>query len=102
MMQDVHWSAGLFGYFPTYPLGNVYAGEIHAALRRDLPDLDAQLARGSLADVIDWLHERVYRHGRLYPPAELIDRACGRPPTAAPLLDYLEGKYEALASGPVS
>ena len=95
-LQDVHWSAGLFGYFPTYALGNVYAGELYAALRRDLPDLDALLAVGDLRPVGDWLRSRIYARGRLLPPADLIAEAVGHAPTEGPLLDYLERKFGAL------
>jgi carboxypeptidase Taq len=92
-MQDVHWSAGLFGYFPTYTLGNIYSGEIHEALRREVPDLDAHLAAGELAPVLDWLRPRIHRRGKTRAPAVLIAEACGATPTEAALLDYLEVKY---------
>lgn len=95
-LQDVHWSVGLFGYFPTYTLGNVYAGCLHAALRRDLPDLDASLAAGDPAPATAWLRERVQVHGGLYPPREVIARATGEAPSEAPLLDYLETKFGAI------
>ena len=92
-LQDVHWSVGLFGYFPTYTLGNVYAGCLHAALRRDVPDLDAHLADGDPRPATDWLREKVQSHGGLYAPRELIERATGETPSEAPLLDYLEAKF---------
>ncbi|MGR3755633.1 MAG: carboxypeptidase M32 [Tranquillimonas sp.] len=92
-LQDVHWSVGLFGYFPTYTLGNVYAGCLHAALRRDLPDLDAALARGDTAPATAWLRERVQRHGGRFPPRDLIGRAVGAEPQEGPLLEYIEGKF---------
>jgi len=92
-LQDVHWSVGLFGYFPTYTLGNVYAGCLHAALRRDLPDLDAALARGDTAPATAWLRERVQRHGGRFPPRDLIGRAVGAEPQEGPLLDYIEAKF---------
>ncbi|WOI56998.1 carboxypeptidase M32 [Palleronia sp. LCG004] len=95
-LQDVHWAVGLFGYFPTYTLGNVYAGCLHAALRRDVPDLDVALAEGNTAPAISWLAERVHRHGGLYPPRELISRATGAEPSEEPLLAYLEAKFGAL------
>ncbi|WP_375261341.1 carboxypeptidase M32 [Palleronia sp.] len=95
-LQDVHWSVGLFGYFPTYTLGNVYAGCLHAALRRDLPDLDAALAEGEPRVATEWLRDRVQVHGGLYQPRELIQRAAGEAPTEAPLLDYLEAKFGAI------
>ena len=93
VLQDVHWSAGLFGYFPTYSLGNIYAAELDAALRRDLPGLDAALAAGDLAAPVAWLGERIHRRGRLRPPSRLVAEACGRDPAPATLLAYLEAKY---------
>ncbi|MDQ2093034.1 carboxypeptidase M32 [Rhodalgimonas zhirmunskyi] len=96
LLQDVHWSAGLFGYFPTYSLGNVYAGCLHAALRRDVTDLDELLAKGETEPATTWLMEKVQRHGGLYRPREVITMACGMEPEAGPLLDYLEEKFGAL------
>lgn len=93
MLQDVHWSVGLFGYFPTYSLGNLYAGCLHAAIQRDVPDLDASLAQGDPSPATGWLREKVQRHGGRYLPGEVIERACGFAPTAGPLLDYLEAKF---------
>jgi len=95
-LQDVHWSVGLFGYFPTYTLGNVYAGCLHAALRADLPDLDESLAHGDARPASDWLRERLQRHGGLYEPREVIARAIGSDPSEGPLLDYLEAKFSVL------
>lgn len=96
VLQDVHWSAGLFGYFPTYSLGNVYAGCLYQSQRDAVPDLDAQLARGDTAAATSWLRESLQRHGGLYEPREVITRACGFEPTEVPLLDYLEAKFGAL------
>jgi carboxypeptidase Taq len=99
MLQDVHWSVGLFGYFPTYSLGNLYAGCLHEALRRDLPDLDASLARGEAAPALAWLRERLQRHGGLREPRDTIVHATGAEPTEGPLLDYLDAKFGALYPG---
>lgn len=96
MLQDVHWSVGLFGYFPTYALGNVYAGCLHRALRAAVPDLEAHLARGAAGVATGWLRERVQRYGALMEPAALITAACGFAPSEAPLLDYLEAKFGAI------
>ena len=93
MLQDVHWSIGLFGYFPTYTLGNVYAGCLHQTLRKDLPDLDASLVHGVAKPATAWLQARIHQHGALYRPADVIEKACGFAPTPAPLLDYLEAKF---------
>jgi len=93
VLQDVHWSVGLFGYFPTYSLGNVYAGCLHEALRKAVPDLDAQLATGDTTAATGWLRDNLQRYGGLYEPKEVIERACGNAPTEAPLIAYLEAKF---------
>ncbi|ARJ70019.1 carboxypeptidase M32 [Paracoccus contaminans] len=96
MLQDVHWSAGLFGYFPTYALGNVYAGCLNLAMRAAVPDLDESLGRGEAAPGVEWLRENLQRHGGLHEPRALIERAAGAPVTPEPLLDYLEDKFAAI------
>lgn len=96
MLQDVHWSCGLIGYFPTYSLGNLYAGCLHQALRRAVPDLDADLARGKADPATGWLRQNLQRHGGLHPPAATIEAACGFAPSAGPLLEYLEAKFSAI------
>ena len=95
-LQDVHWSVGLFGYFPTYSLGNVYAGCLYQALRRDVPDLDADLMAGKTTGATGWLRENLQRHGGLYLPRDVITAASGMEPSEAPLLDYLEAKFGAI------
>ncbi len=96
MLQDVHWSVGLFGYFPTYTLGNVYAGCLYQALRDAVPGLDDQLAAGDTSAATAWLGDKVQRHGGLFEPREVIARATGAEPTEGPLLAYLEAKFGAL------
>jgi carboxypeptidase Taq len=95
-LQDVHWSVGLFGYFPTYTLGNVYAGCLHQAMRAALPDLDVDLARGDTRRATGWLRAAVQVHGGLYQPADLIAGAVEFEPGEGPLLDYLEAKFSGL------
>ena len=96
MLQDVHWSVGLFGYFPTYTLGNLYAGCLHQALRAAVPGLDAELARGETGAATAWLRHEVQRHGGLRGPRATIEEACGFAPHEGPLLDYLEAKFRAI------
>jgi carboxypeptidase Taq len=97
VLQDVHWSVGLFGYFPTYSLGNVYAGCLFQAMRGAVPDLEVHLSRGDLGGATSWLRSKVQVHGGRFAPAEVIRRACcGAEPTAGPLLDYLEEKFGGL------
>lgn len=96
VLQDVHWSVGLFGYFPTYSLGNVYAGCLNDAMRKALPDLDAALAAGDTSPATDWLRANVQTHGGLFEPRDVITRAVGHTPSEAPLLEYLKAKFTAL------
>lgn len=96
VLQDVHWSAGLFGYFPTYTLGNVYAGCLMQALRQAVPEYEAALAQGDARPATVWLRDNLQRHGGLYEPREVVARACGFEPTEAPLLDYLDAKFAAI------
>ena len=96
VLQDVHWAVGLFGYFPTYALGNVYAGCLNAAMREDTPDLDDALAQGDAAPGVEWLRENVHRHGGLLPPRQLIEDATEDDISPEPLLDYLEDKFSTI------
>ena len=95
-LQDVHWSVGLIGYFPTYSLGNVYAGCLNAAMRADLPDLDEALAAGDTSGATGWLRANLQTHGALRMPRETIEAAIGGPVSEAPLLDYLDAKFGAI------
>ncbi|WP_299933900.1 carboxypeptidase M32 [uncultured Pelagimonas sp.] len=94
VLQDVHWSAGFFGYFPTYSLGNVYAGCLNEALRAAVPDLDDQLARGDTSAATGWLRENLQQHGGLREAVDTIQHATGKAPSEGPLLDYLEAKFK--------
>jgi carboxypeptidase Taq len=89
VLQDVHWAGGAFGYFPTYSLGNVIAGQLWEAAGRDLGDLPAQIAGGDLASLGEWLREHVHRHGRRLSPAEILARAGWEELTVEPLLEHL-------------
>jgi len=93
VLQDIHWSAGLVGYFPTYTLGNVYAAQLMAAIRQDLADLDADIARGCFAPLLDWLRSRVHARGRVLPPDRLVEQASGSPISAAWLIASLRERY---------
>ena len=96
VLQDVHWSVGLFGYFPTYALGNIYAGCLYQTLRADLPDLDAQLNTGDTSAATGWLKARLQKFGALRGPRQTIANACGFDPDEGPLMDYLEAKFTEL------
>lgn len=96
VLQDVHWAVGLFGYFPTYALGNIYGAAVAAAMRCDLADLDHHLGAGDLAPARSWLRDKIHRHGRVKTPGRIVRDVTGARPAAEPLLAYLEEKYAAL------
>jgi carboxypeptidase Taq len=92
-LQDIHWAVGHFGYFPSYALGAVIAGQLNEALRAARPSLDEELAAGQFSGVLDWLRDNVHGIGARLPVKDLIKEATGKPLTAAPYLRYLESKY---------
>jgi carboxypeptidase Taq len=92
-LQDIHWSHGNFGYFPTYSLGSVLAAQLFAAAERELGDLDEQIRAGEFDELNGWLRENVHRHGARYTTDELVERATGEPLTADHFLDYVNDKY---------
>lgn len=92
VLQDVHWSAGLIGYFPTYALGNLIAGQLWERAHADIADLDGQIAAGELGALRDWLGEHVHRHGAKFTTAELLAREAGGPISVTPFVNYLRDK----------
>jgi len=96
VLQDVHWSAGLFGYFPTYTLGNLISAQLFDAARRDLGDLDSMFAAGNFAPLLDWLRTKVHHKGRCYSGNELVEKATGAKLTSDHLVGYLRSKAERL------
>lgn len=95
-LQDIHWSMGAIGYFPTYTLGNLYAAQFWTTIRGALPELDDQIRRGEFLPLLDWLVENVHAHGRRFSAPELCVRITGRPLSHQPLLDYLGGKLRSV------
>ena len=94
VLQDIHWSAGLIGYFPTYTLGNLYAAQLMETARANLGDLDAQVTVGDFKPLLNWLRQNIHSFGQCYHPGELIQRATGKPLEAQPLINYLRQKLE--------
>jgi carboxypeptidase Taq len=93
VLQDVHWSGGAFGYFPTYQLGNVVSVQIWERASAALPGLDEQIEAGEFTALADWLRESVYRHGRKFTPQEMLERVVEGPIDAEPYIRYLESKF---------
>lgn len=93
VLQDVHWSSGAFGYFPTYTLGNMYAAQLFEQAARELGDLPAMFRRGEFAPLLDWLRTNVHSQGRRYPAAELARRVTGTLLSHDALMRHLRGKF---------
>ncbi len=98
VLQDVHWSMGAFGYFPSYALGNLYGLQFWRALKRDLGDMDAEIEAGRFKAILAWLREKIHSQGRRMDPADLLASVTGERLDSRPFTDYLESKYGALYS----
>lgn len=95
-MQDIHWSMGAIGYFPTYTMGNLYCAQFFEAARDQLGDLDAMFAEGDFAPLREWLNKNIHAHGQRYRSADLVQQVTGKPLSADPLMRHLEGKLRPL------
>lgn len=95
-MQDVHWSKGSIGYFPTYSYGNLIGVQIHNRMLCELPNCDELIQSGNFRTILDWLTEKVYGYGKLMPPKYLVEHIVGEPMKAQPWIDYATAKFSAL------
>lgn len=95
-LQDVHWSIGAFGYFPTYTLGNLYASHLFLGFEESHPEWKEQVASGNLAFITNWLSQAVYQHGRRYTSKEILQNITGKPFSSKAFSDYLTNKYLSL------
>lgn len=93
VLQDIHWSAGLIGYFPTYALGNIIGAQIWEKVRADIPTLDEQFTRGEFSALREWLRLHLHQHGRKFTPVETLQRVVGGPIDVKPFVGYLKHKY---------
>jgi carboxypeptidase Taq len=93
VLQDTHWYIGAVGYFPTYLLGAMNAAQLFAAYREGNPGVEEDVRVGKFAPLLEWLREKIHRHGRKYPPRELMKRATGKETDPGVFVRYLEGKY---------
>jgi len=98
VMQDIHWAAGLFGYFPSYALGNIYSGQLLAKMEKEIPNWKEQLANGNFNSVKQWLTKNVHSYGNLYDPADLIRIVTGEEINVKHYLNYLNEKYSKLST----
>ncbi len=99
-LQDVHWSFGAIGYFPTYCLGNLYAAQFWETINQQIPDLDEQIARGEFGTLRRWLNDNIHAHGRQYRAGELCEKITGKPLSAQPLLAQLATKLRPIYNLP--
>jgi carboxypeptidase Taq len=95
-LQDIHWSGGMIGYFPTYALGNMYAAQFFAAASRELNDLPGRFSRGEFDGLKRWLNEKIHRRGKQYRAPKLVQVVTGQPLSHEPLVRHLREKYEPL------
>jgi len=95
-LQDIHWSGGAIGYFPTYTLGTLYAAQFWEAIREAIPDLDTRMARGEFATLLAWLRENIHAHGRRWRAGELCLRVTGKPLSHEPMMRHLAAKLRPL------
>ncbi len=96
VLQDVHWSGGMVGYFPTYALGNLISAQLWEKVCQEIPDLEAQIEQGEFSHLLAWLREKIHRHGAKFLPQELVQRVTGSKIDSQPYLRYLKAKYEGI------
>ncbi|MFH1654034.1 MAG: carboxypeptidase M32 [Pseudomonadota bacterium] len=93
VLQDMHWSFGGFGYFPSYTLGNIYAAQFFAKAKDDIPNLDDEFSKGNISPLGQWLKKNIHQKGSLYQPADLVKKVTGKEISSDDYLNYLEKKY---------
>jgi carboxypeptidase Taq len=93
VLQDVHWSSGYIGYFPTYSLGNLLAAQFYSQAVSEAPSIPARIEQGDFAALFGWMREKIHKPGATYTPTELVERVTGAPIRTAPFLDYVRAKY---------
>jgi len=86
----------MFGYFPSYMLGNLYAAQLYAKAQEEIPDLERKFAAGDFSPLLSWLREKIHRFGKIYDPVDLLERATGEKPDPNYFVDYVIRKYSAV------
>ncbi|HSL86529.1 MAG TPA: carboxypeptidase M32, partial [Bacteroidales bacterium] len=93
VLQDVHWSYGMMGYFPTYALGNLVSAQLWEVIMKDMPDIDDQIRAGEFSNLLGWLREKIHVHGRKFEPQELVEKVTGSKIDPAAYVRYLKNKF---------
>jgi carboxypeptidase Taq len=96
ILQDIHWSLGVIGYFPTYTLGNLISAQIAEKMTKDVPGWKQLPEKGDFAPILGWLREHIHSQGRKYQPAQLLQRELGEPVKVEPFLNYIKAKYSGI------
>jgi carboxypeptidase Taq len=96
VLQDVHWSMGAFGYFPTYTLGNLYSAQLLSAAKKELGDINNQIKLGDFSELLKWMRKKIHSRGSIIEPAELIKEATGNFPSSDEFIEYLKNKISDL------
>jgi carboxypeptidase Taq len=93
VLQDIHWSMFLVGYFPTYTLGNLYAAQFHATMIKEIPDWESQIRCGSFSLILEWLQKKIHRHGRIFSANEICQCVTSESLDPKYFINYLKNKY---------
>ncbi len=93
VLQDIHWSAGLMGYFPTYSIGTILSAQLYDKAVEKHPSIPAEMEQGKFDSLLGWMRENIHQHGRKYEPKEMVQRATGEPLQARSYMNYLKKKY---------
>ena len=96
VLQDIHWSSGYFGYFPTYALGNLISVQLWEKMVKEFPDIEQQIEKGEFGNLLNWLRKNVHSQGAKFEPQELVKRITGSTIDPKPYVHYLEKKYKAI------
>ena len=96
VLQDVHWSSGLFGYFPSYMLGNLYGAQLFDRANDEIPDLDDRMEEGDFSSLLGWLRDRIHKHGKTYDPESLVRRVTGDDLNPTHFMEYINRKFESI------
>ena len=93
VLQDVHWSGGMFGYFPTYALGNLVSAQLWEKINESIPNLEDQISQGKFDELLEWLRTNIHQHGAKFEPQVLLKKVTGSGITPEPYMRYLRDKY---------
>ena len=93
VLQDIHWAAGLFGYFPTYTFGNLYSAQFYNTMKKDMPDIEKNISQGKFEEIREWLRKHIHMHGKSYTAGGLVKKVTGEDLTSSYFIEYLKKKY---------